>query len=418
MVVTGRLTACDASLSPGSLRGFIRGHIDGKDKALAVAADGADVAIDGPWQSEKHLGGGGAERRRGFHIRSHHDQVVGIEFLGAEENLFAVVAPVQHGDGALKGLTTKNAIRRDSPLLVLRHRLRSIEWADVNLEVFGLNLVRAVGDEAAIWRQPAGFVIELVPQIVDGLPRRGIARGKGHEKDDVARVADQEFPIRGNIAQSDKSARRVAKQCFLVAGSVRWFAINGPVAVQQGGIEDVFSVRGPKRCGLKARVVGYAGSLCRFDIENPEILLAGFDLIFYDEQAMPVGGKGWIGIQGRVAHFLNDLSFPIEDADLLKLLAECWGKDQEPLSIAADVHQFIGNGNLLAEHHAGFAEREGWRGADLRGHDGAIPANIVKFLAAVHPVCRSKATVGNLPRAFVHRRIGRTDENFTSVCLV
>src|SRR3974390_1810069 len=151
---TGRRPAREASLGPGRLHGFIRGcgHIDGKDKPLAVAADRADVAIDGSRQSEKHLGGIGPERRGGLYLSGHHHQVVGIQLLPTEENLFAVVAPMQHGNRAFKGLTTKNAIPRDPPFLVLGHRLGDIEWADVNLEPFGFNLVRAIRDEATIGR--------------------------------------------------------------------------------------------------------------------------------------------------------------------------------------------------------------------------------------------------------------------------
>ncbi len=76
MLVTGRLTVFDASFGPGRLRGFIRGHIDGKNKPLAVAADRAEAALDRARQSEEHLWRADPERRGGLHISGHHHEVV------------------------------------------------------------------------------------------------------------------------------------------------------------------------------------------------------------------------------------------------------------------------------------------------------------------------------------------------------
>jgi hypothetical protein len=75
-VVGGRLTAFAASLGARRLRGFIRGHIDGKDKPLAVAADRAEAARDRARQSEKHLWGADPEHRGSLHISGHHHEVV------------------------------------------------------------------------------------------------------------------------------------------------------------------------------------------------------------------------------------------------------------------------------------------------------------------------------------------------------
>ena len=84
MLMIGRLSAFAASFGAGRLRRFIRGHIDGKDKTLAVAADPAEAAIDRTRQSEKHLRRADPERRRGLHIRGHHHEVVRIQLLCAE----------------------------------------------------------------------------------------------------------------------------------------------------------------------------------------------------------------------------------------------------------------------------------------------------------------------------------------------
>jgi hypothetical protein len=76
MLMTGLLIASEPSFGPGRWRAFIRGHIDGKDKTLAVAADRAEAARHRPRQSEKHLWRADTERRCGLHISCHHHEVV------------------------------------------------------------------------------------------------------------------------------------------------------------------------------------------------------------------------------------------------------------------------------------------------------------------------------------------------------
>jgi hypothetical protein len=106
------------------------------------------------------------------------------------------------------------------------------------------------------------------------------------------------------------------------------------------------------RCPVNPRIVAAARRELAYEPGVPQ------DVFLHHQQAIAVRGKGWPGIQGRLTHLLYRLSFAVEDGDLLQLPAPRRGKDEEPLSIGADVHQLDRNGNPLAEQHPGFLR---WR---------------------------------------------------------
>src|SRR4026207_722202 len=83
-------------LAARSLRAGCR-DVDREDESLPVAADVPQVAAKRPGKFEEYLWHGGRERRRRVDVNRHHEEIVGVQVLTAEEDFFSVSAPMEHG---------------------------------------------------------------------------------------------------------------------------------------------------------------------------------------------------------------------------------------------------------------------------------------------------------------------------------